>query len=203
MKIYEVEGKVKEEILNEFLTENNIEEKDILFVATEENGGLFKGKKVKLNIVKKEDIANYIKEFFDNIAALMNLEIKTNVEIEEDIFKVSIDSTDNCILIGKDGRILKALQIILKQAIVKTCDFNIKVNLDIGNYKEKKLKHLEVLTRRLANEVIKTKVDVKMDSMNSYERRYVHNIIGEYTMLTTKSEGEEPNRYVVIKYKED
>ena len=133
----------------------------------------------------------------------MNLEIKTNVEIEEDIFKVSIDSTDNSILIGKDGRILKALQIILKQAIVKTCDFNIKVNLDIGNYKEKKLKHLEVLTRRLANEVIKTKVDVKLDPMNSYQRRLVHNVANNYYNIETESIGEEPNRCVTIKYVEN
>ena len=131
----------------------------------------------------------------------MNIDIDTRVTNEDGAFKININN--NSILIGKDGRILKSLQIILKQSIVKTCDFNIKVNLDVGDYKEKKLKHLEYFTRKFANEVVKTKVDVKMDSMNSYERRYVHNIIGEYTMLTTKSEGEEPNRYVVIKYKED
>ena len=202
MKIYEVEGKVKEEILNDFLQEHEVEEKDILYLVTEESSGLFKGKKVKLKIVIKEDITNYIHDFFKNIGEFMNMDIDVKVENEDDAFKVSIKSEDNSILIGKDGRTLKALQIILKQSIVKTCDFNIKVNLDVGNYKEKKLKHLEILTRKLANEVIKTKVDVKMDSMNSFERRYVHNIIGEYTMLTTQSEGEEPNRYVVIKYKQ-
>ena len=47
---------------------------------------------------------------------------------------------------------------------------------------------------------MKTKVDVKLDEMNSYERRIVHNIVSEYDNLSSESEGVAPHRYVVIKY---
>ena len=203
MKVYDLEGKNEKELLNNFLMEHQLEEKDVMYVCNTENAGIFKGKKSMIHLIKKEDVIDYIKEIFQEIEEILNMKISVDVFCEEDTFKVNIDSEHNSILIGKDGKTLKALQAILKQAIKSKCDFNIKLNLDVSNYKEKKLYHLEKLTRKLANDVIKTKVDVKMDCMNSYERRYVHNIIAEYTMLTTKSEGIEPNRYVVIKYNED
>lgn len=194
-----IEGK-NEDILENYLKENNLTYEDILYHKEEENGGLFKGKKLKITILKKSNILEYIQTYFETIGRLMDLNIDVLIEEEDNIYKIVINAEDNSILIGKDGKTLRALQNLLKQSIMSKSNFNIKVNLDVGNYKERKLKALESLTKRLANEVIKTKVDVKMDSMNSFERRFVHNIIGEYTMLTTKSEGEEPNRYVVIKY---
>ena len=58
-------------------------------------------------------------------------------------------------------------------------------------------------TKKLAKEVLKTKIDIKLDPMTSFERRIVHNVVNNFEHLATESEGETPNRYVVIKYKED
>ena len=74
--------------------------------------------------------------------------------------------------------------------------------LDVENYKEKQELNLERLAKKLAREVVKTKVDVKLDNMNSYERRIIHNTLGNNKKVSTISEGEEPNRHVVIKYVE-
>ena len=184
-------------------TQYNLKKEDIFYRIEEKNGGLFKGKKIVASVLPKEEIKNYIFDFFEKLESAMGFSIETKVENPSDnLFKITIDTEDNAILIGKEGKNLRALQKILKQAIVSRTDFNVKINLEIGDYKEQKLKRIESLTRKLAQEVIRTKVDVKMDSMNSYERRFVHNLISEYTMLTTQSEGEEPNRYVVIKYKD-
>ena len=203
MKYYKVEGKNEEEILAQVETQYNLKKEDIFYRIEEKNGGLFKGKKIVASVLPKEEIKNYIFDFFEKLESAMGFSIETKVENPSDnLFKITIDTEDNAILIGKEGKNLRALQKILKQAIVSRTDFNVKINLEIGDYKEQKLKRIESLTRKLAQEVIRTKVDVKMDSMNSYERRFVHNLISEYTMLTTQSEGEEPNRYVVIKYKE-
>ena len=76
------------------------------------------------------------------------------------------------------------------------------VNLDVENYKEKKLKSIEFLAKKITREVSKTKVETKMDSMNSYERRVVHNLLANNKYVYTESIGEEPNRCVVIKPKE-
>ena len=71
-----------------------------------------------------------------------------------------------------------------------------------GNYKEKRVKSIEILAKRLAREAHKTKTEVTMDSMNSYERRIVHEALADDKYVYTESIGEEPNRKVVIKLKE-
>ena len=80
---------------------------------------------------------------------------------------------------------------------------NYKFTLDVNEYKEKREKSLERLAKRIAREVKTTKVEAKLDSMNSYERRIIHNALTNYKGIYTESEGEEPNRYVVVKPKED
>ena len=72
----------------------------------------------------------------------------------------------------------------------------------VEKYKEKREKSLESLARRIAREVATTKVEAKLDSMNSYERRFVHTIISEYPELETESIGEGLERHITIKYKE-
>ena len=79
----------------------------------------------------------------------------------------------------------------------------IKVNLDISNYKVKKLKNLESDVREIAKDVLNTKLDASLDPMNSYERRYIHSIINEYKNLKTESVGEGQERHIVIKYVEE
>ena len=68
---------------------------------------------------------------------------------------------------------------------------------------EKREHSLERLAKRIAREVGQSKVAAKLDPMNSYERRIIHNILTNNKKVYTESEGEEPNRYVVIKPKED
>ena len=71
--------------------------------------------------------------------------------------------------------------------------------IDVSDYKENHQKSLEILAKRIAREVAETKVEVQLDSMNSYERRIIHNILSENKKVYTESIGEEPNRRVVIK----
>ena len=71
--------------------------------------------------------------------------------------------------------------------------------LDVENYKDKQQARLERLAKSLAREVVKTKIEVKMDNMNAYERRIVHSILSNNSKVQTISEGEEPNRHVIIK----
>ena len=98
---------------------------------------------------------------------------------------------------------LKALSVVVNQHINKELGKNYKFIIDINSYKEKREKQLEQLAKRVAREVATTKIEVKMDSMNSYERRIIHNVLTNNKRVYTESEGEEPNRYVVVKPKED
>ena len=133
----------------------------------------------------------------------MNISFNTEVNEKDGVISAIIITDDSAALIGKEGKTLNSIQTILRQSIRNFGNFDIKVNLDISGYKLKREKNIEREVRKIAKEVLKTKIEAKLDPMNSYERRIVHTIISSYDGLATQSEGEAPNRYVVIKIKED
>ena len=130
----------------------------------------------------------------------MNLDIKIEVRESDDIFSVTMVSNNNPILIGKDGRTINSLQLLMRQSLQNQTGMAIKVNLDASNYKAKKVKKFEFEIKNIVREVQKTKTDAKLDPMNSYQRRIVHALISNFSNVETESVGEEPNRCVVIKY---
>lgn len=203
MMLYKGDGKTEEQALAKGLEEANAAVAEVLYRTTETASGLLKKTKYEVEVVTVQDVKDEIASFLNTFAHLMNLKISNQVEEEDHIFKVYLDSDNNSILIGKDGKTMKSIQVLIRQMLLSKTHMNIKVNVDVSGYKEKKLKQIENMVRRVANEVIQTKIEAKLDSMNSYERRFVHNIIGEYTMLETHSVGEEPDRCVLISYKQD
>ena len=197
-------GKTKEEAIEKATidlqeTENNL----IINELEEVKGGLFKSKKVEIEVVERREVVKYIKEYLNKL--LKNLGFTANIEIKnkEEVPDYTIYSDNDALLIGKNGKNLKALSIIVAQHIMRETGHNFKFNIDINSYKEKREKSLENLAKRVAREVATTKIPVKLDSMNSYERRIIHNILTDNKKVYTESEGEEPNRCVVIKPKED
>ncbi len=94
------------------------------------------------------------------------------------------------------------MTMLIKQIIHNEIGEYFKFQLDIGEYKAAREQKLEFLAKKIAREVVMTKVEAKLDPMNSYERRIVHNALSKFDYIETISEGEEPNRCVVIKYKE-
>lgn len=90
----------------------------------------------------------------------------------------------------------------LKQSISAQTGMYVNIILDIENYKEKQNYFLERDVKKIARQVTLSKIDVKLDPMNSFQRRIVHNALSKFDYITTESVGVEPNRCVVIKYKE-
>ena len=97
---------------------------------------------------------------------------------------------------------IEALQTIVRQIVHNETNEFVGIILDVENYKEKRVKSLEYLAKKVAREVKETKVETKLDSMNSYERRIIHSILSDNKYVYTESIGEEPNRCVVVKPKE-
>ncbi len=196
-------GKSKEELIKQYLEKNNLTENDIYLIEQEVEGKLFSSKKYSIDVITKESVIEFIKEYFQKVSELMNLTINIEIRQTDDIYNILLVSDNNAILIGKEGRTLEALQTLLRQTINNQINLHLKINLDASNYKAKKNKNLEYEVKKIAREVLKSKVDAKLDPMTSFERRIVHNVINDFKNLYTESEGETPNRYVVIKYKED
>ncbi len=142
-----------------------------------------------------DDGIEYLKNMFKN----MNIETVIEAKrIDERHVLFSVESKDNPILIGKNGKTLDAIQIILKNYINLYIEDYHVILLDIGGYREQRKKQLEILATKTAMEVIKSKTPTRLGKMNSYERRIIHTKLSDWRDVSTKSEGEEPTRYVVI-----
>ena len=203
MEKYTFSEKTEEEALETALSELNVSKEDILYETKEQKGGLFKGKKVEIIVTKKSDINDYIKDTVNKIVTDMGFDVKIETKVRDGILNLTLHSDNNNLLIGRDGKNMNALSTVVKQIIQNELGIYYKFNLDVGEYKLKQQKNLERMAKRVAREVAKSKVEVKLDPMNSYERRIIHNILNDDRYVYTESVGEEPNRCVVIKIRND
>ena len=96
---------------------------------------------------------------------------------------------------------IEALQILLRNLISTYTKDHVITSLDIGGYRSNRARQLEILATKTAKEVVKTKVAVKLQPMNSYERRIIHEKLSDWRDVYTESEGEGENRAIVIKPK--
>ena len=191
MKVYEYEGKNLNELKEKVFTELNANEQELYIRTSEEAGGFLKHKKYRICM--------------DQCMVKIPEGLNVNIEAKkrERYIELNLFSDKSSILIGKNGKNLEALQLLIKNSILNTTGFKVNVILDVEDYKEKVSKHLEYNVKKIAREVKKTGVSAKLDPMNSYERRIVHNAVNEISGVVTKSEGEEPNRYIVISVRKE
>lgn len=195
------EGKNREDLINKITEELNCNENELVILEQFTEGKLFKSQKYNLSVITKAEIKKQLKNFFNELSKLMNVTIESEINITEDnIYNINLVTSNNSILIGKEGKTLDAIQCLLRQISQNDLQNKIKINVDISNYKYEQTKKLEKNIKNIAKEVLKTKVDTSLDPMNSYNRRIVHTIVSEFSDLETESIGEGKERHVVIKY---
>lgn len=195
------EGKNRENLINKITEELNCNENELVILEQFTEGKIFKSQKYKLSVITKAEIKKQLKNFFNELSKLMNVTIESEINITEDnIYNINLVTSNNSILIGKEGKTLDAIQCLLRQISQNDLQNKIKINVDISNYKYEQTKKLEKNIKNIAKEVLKTKVDTSLDPMNSYNRRIVHTIVSEFPDLETESVGEGKERHVVIKY---
>lgn len=149
---------------------------------------------VDFDVVK--DGIEYLKTLLNNIGIESVIEAK---QLDEKQIQFNIETKENPILIGKNGKTMDAIQTLLKNYInLYVEDYHV-ILVDIGGYKKQRKKQLEILATKTAMDVVKSKTETRLSKMNAYERRVIHTKLSDWRDVTTESEGEEPNRYVVIK----
>ena len=193
------EGKEVDVILDEILNDNNLSKDEIIYTVNDKKGKLFQGNLKEVTVYKKETINNEIKNYLKDLVENMGLEVKFELSTKDERTTIKMYSNNNPILIGKNGQTLKALEILAKQKIQNETGIHYKITLDVSNYKDKIKRNLERLAINTAKEVVKTKIPVALDNMTSYERMIIHNKLTDFKGIKTESEGEEPNRHIVIK----
>lgn len=196
----ELEAKSKEEAIRLACEKLNASESEIVYHIEEETTGkLFKSSIYKIKATTFTNLVEQIKDFLKEVIINLGLDVQFESSIRERKINISMYADNNAILIGKDGKTLKALETLAKQKVQNDYGVHVSISLDVENYKEKKIKNLEYMAKKIAREVRSTKVEATLENMNSFERRVVHNILTDFKGVTTISEGEEPNRHVIIK----
>lgn len=144
------------------------------------------------------------RKYLESILNSMGIE-QFNIEVrtigQESEIQYVIDSSENPLLIGTKGHTLEALQTLIKNLIGSYTKDYIVVTLDIGSYRANRIHQLEILATKTAKSVAKTKIAVKLDPMNSFERRVIHEKLSDWRDVYTESEGEGEERAIVIKPK--
>lgn len=149
---------------------------------------------------ENEEILATAREFISKILDTLELENIVEMELDDNTLNINVNGDENRlgILIGKRGVTLDSIQYILNLLVNKKSSRYIRVNLDSSGYREKRKETLINLANKMANKVTKTGRSVKLEPMNSYERKIIHTALQDYEGVLTHSEGKDPFRKVVI-----
>lgn len=143
-----------------------------------------------------DEIKRIIEEFFQKGGFEAQIQVKP---LENLIFSIEVKTQESQLLIGENGETLFDIQHLLKIILRKKLNQQIIIDLDINDYKKKKIKYLKELAKSLADEVALTKKEKILPPMPAYERRIIHLELATRGDVTTESIGKEPERRVVIK----
>ena len=201
MKSLEATGKTYEEALMAGLAQMGLPSDKVDAEVLEEGTKGFLGigaKPYRLRLVKKDTPAIRAEEFLKNVTSLMGLEVSFDITEDEDAMLINMQGDNQGILIGHRGETLDALQYLTSLQVNKGGKEYRRVTLDTEGYRAKREQTLIALAGRMANKVHKSGRRMMLEPMNPYERRILHATLQDNPYVTTHSEGEEPNRRVVI-----
>jgi spoIIIJ-associated protein len=143
-----------------------------------------------------ETIKKTVKEFFEK----MDFEVESEFLPQKDeTLPIHLKSKEPQILIGDGGQTLRDIQHLLKAILKRKIKEKFYIDLDINDYKKKKIGYLKEMARSIADEVALLKKEKILPAMPAYERRVIHLELAGRQDVTTESIGEEPDRKIVIK----
>ena len=194
-------GKTVDEAIANGLKELNItEEKAEITVIEQPTKGLFgilKGKAV-VEIVKKQNETEQTVEFVQKIVDIMGLNAKATLTSDGDSTVITLGTEDSSSVIGYRGEVLDAIQTLAGACLnIGKKDYK-KVVVDCENYRDRREETLVKLAHKLEEKATEMRREVILEPMSPYERRIIHTALSGSETVTTKSDGKEPNRYVVI-----
>ena len=206
MEYKEFTGKTVDDAITEATVAFGTTSDQIEYEVVEEGNsgllGLF-SKDAVIRAKRKDTAEDHLKAFIVEVLEKMDMpaEPEITVDEEEKVYNINLTGEDTDDLIGKRGQTLDALQYLISIVANKNTEEYYRVKLDTKNFRERRQKTLENLAKNVASKVKKTRRKVVLDPMNPYERRVIHSYLQNEKNITTKSEGEEPNRRVVVYYK--
>lgn len=150
-------------------------------------------------VMPNEEVERRITTFLGDMFKAMNLEVKIDVKFDDpDCVNVEISGPNMGVLIGKRGQTLDSIQYLTSLVVNKGKDKYVRIKVDTEDYRNRRKETLESLAKNIAYKVKRSRKPVSLEPMNPYERRIIHSTLQNDKFVSTRSEGEEPFRHVVV-----
>ena len=191
-KIKEAAKEIKEEIKAEVKTDAKVKE------ISKEKKEKVVSKELNVQEIGTEvetPALDFLKDMIDKMGIDVEVSARENQDGE---IHIDINGKDSACVIGKRGQTLDAIQYLTRVVVNRDEENYTKIVVDAGEYRAKREATLAKLAKRLADKVTRTGKPVKLEPMSPYERKIIHSALQNHKKVTTRSEGKEPYRRVVI-----
>lgn len=203
MDYIEITAKTVNDAITEACKKLTVPSDHLEYEVIEEGSTGFLGFKSKDAVIRarvKNSVEDIARDFLLKLFAGMDMmvSIETTYNEEENSLNIELIGDEMGILIGKRGQTLDSIQYLTSLVINKSKDNYVRVKVDTENYRQRRKDTLENLAKNISYKVKRTKKTFSLEPMNPYERRIIHSALQNDKYVTTHSEGEEPNRRVII-----
>jgi len=205
VKKLQVSGKTVEEAVRIGLSQLGVEEERVKVAVLEQPSkglfGLIGAKEARVELELLPDGIDEAIAFLSEVAAAMGLNVTVEREDEAEAVRLNVQGSDLGLLIGRRGQTLDSLQYLVNIVANRHSDRHLRIVLDAEQFRERRRQTLEALADRMAMRVIKSGKEVVLEPMTSQERKIIHTRLQGRNDVDTYSQGNEPNRRIVIALK--
>ena len=159
---------------------------------------IFGSVKAKVVVKKRASDGERAAAFIDGLFEILKINAFAEIKSDEEKIEINVQTANSNQVIGHHGEVLDAIQTIAGAVANIGNEEYKKVVVDCENYRESRKNTLTALAEKLAKKAVEKGRKVKLEPMNPYERRIIHSALADNAEVRTASEGDEPNRYVVI-----
>jgi len=146
-------------------------------------------------LVREGDVAG---DYLERLLDILDMDGDIDLDVEGDRASVAIVGGKLDDLIGPDGAVLDALQELTRLAVSQATGVRSRLMLDVGGFRARRRAHLSSLAGEAARRVAQSRQPERLSPMNPFERKVVHDVVAAVEGVRSESEGEEPNRRVVV-----
>lgn len=203
LKKVEVEAKTLQEATKKASEILKISEDKLqLDILKEKKGFLGVGSNTLYEARPNIDLTIEGKQYLEGMIAGLDIEVKMEISSpDEKTINYRLQTSENALLIGKEGKTLLAFQTLLRNHLSTFVVEPLLITLDIGNYHTSRKRQLEILATKTAKDVARSQIAVKLDPMNAFDRRIIHAKLSDWRDVETYSEGEGEQRAIIIRPK--
>jgi spoIIIJ-associated protein len=194
-------GKTVDDALAQAAAAKQVNKEDIHYTVIDEKSGFLGiGKQVEIEAYCEKDVEAFIESYIQNYFDNAELDGRVMIENDNGFYRISVDTSNNAVLIGKSGRSLQAFNRLVKVAVSAQFKRRVGLLIDVNGYKQERYEKLCRMAVRVARDVQRTKIDASLDPMTADERKAVHNALAKMKDISTHSEGEGDRRHINILY---